>query len=66
MNKQIIKTIIGEKQQEISRIKLLQRAECFDENASYVLTGMRRAGKSYTLYQEMLSKLDAGVAQPED
>ena len=66
MDKQIIKTIIGEKQQEISQIKLLQRAERFDERASYVLTGMRRAGKSYTLYQDMQSKLDHGVAQPED
>ena len=66
MYKQIIKTIIGEKQQEISQIKLLQRAERFDERASYVLTGMRRAGKSYTLYQDMQSKLDHGVAQPED
>ena len=66
MDKQIIKTVIGEKQQEISRIKLLQRAECFDEHASYVLTGMRRAGKSYTLYQDMQTKLATGVVQPED
>lgn len=66
MDKQIIKTVIGEKQQEISRIKLLQRAEHFDEHANYVLTGMRRAGKSYTLYQDMQMKLAAGTAQTED
>lgn len=66
MDKQIIKTVIGEKQQEIGRIRLLQRAERFDEHASYVLTGMRRAGKSYTIYQDMLSKLDSGAAQTED
>ncbi len=66
MDKQIIKVIIGEKQQEISRLKLLQRAEPFDEHASYVLTGIRRAGKSYTLYQDMQAKLTSGKAQVED
>ena len=57
MDKQVIKTIIGEKQQEIRNLKLLQRAEQFDEQCSYVLTGIRRAGKSYTLYQNMLEKM---------
>ena len=55
MDKQIIKTIIGEKQQEIRTVSLLQRADVFDVNANYVLTGIRRAGKSYTLYQDMQS-----------
>ena len=31
MNKQIVKLIIGEKRQKIMRVKLLQRAEAFDE-----------------------------------
>lgn len=66
MDKQIIKNIIGEKQQEISKINLLQRAETFDKHGSYVLTGMRRAGKSYTLYQDMQAKLTAGIASAED
>ena len=66
MDKHIIKTIIGEKQQEIKNIKLLQRAENFDEKSSYVLTGIRRAGKSYTLYQDMLNKLSSGKATVED
>ncbi len=66
MNKQIIKTIIGEKQQQISQIELLQRAEVFDEHSCYVLVGIRRAGKSYTLYQDMQAKLQAGKAKAED
>lgn len=66
MDKQIIKTIIGEKQQEVGKLKLLQRAEQFDEHANYVLTGIRRAGKSYTLYQDMQEKLTSGKAQAED
>ncbi|MBR3021004.1 MAG: ATP-binding protein [Bacteroidaceae bacterium] len=66
MDKQIIKTVIGEKQQQISNIGLQQRANYFDDNSCYVLVGIRRAGKSYTLYQDMLAKLSAGKAKAED
>lgn len=66
MDKQIIKTIIGEKQQEIQNVKLLQRSEIFDEHSNYVLTGIRRAGKSYTLYQDMMKKMASGKVRPED
>ena len=37
MDKQIIKTVIAEKQQQIGKTKLLQRAGHFDEHACYVL-----------------------------
>ncbi|MBQ6083837.1 MAG: ATP-binding protein [Bacteroidales bacterium] len=66
MDKQVIKTIIGEKQQEIKEVRLLQRGEIFDSKSRYVLTGIRRAGKSYTLYQDMLNKMSSGMAQVED
>lgn len=66
MEKQTIKTIIVEKQQEIKDIKLLQRSELFEEQCNYVLTGIRRAGKSYTLYQDMLKKMSDGKASVED
>ncbi len=66
MDKQIIKTIIGAKQQEISKLRLQQRGDALDANASYVLTGIRRAGKSYTLYQDIQQRLALGVMQPED
>ena len=66
MDKQVIKTIIGEKQQEIKEVKLLQRGEIFDSQSRYVLTGIRRAGKSYTLYQDMLNKMSSGKAHVED
>lgn len=66
MDKQIIKTVIGEKQQQISNIGLQQRANYFDDKSCYVLVGIRRAGKSYTLYQDMRAKLSAGKAKAED
>lgn len=66
MDKQVIKTVIGEKQQQISRTKLLQRDEHFDEQSCYVLIGIRRAGKSYTLYQDMQARIESGIAKVED
>ncbi|MBR6973566.1 MAG: ATP-binding protein [Bacteroidaceae bacterium] len=66
MDKQIIKAVIGEKQQQIGKIRLLQRSGLFDEHSNYVLVGVRRAGKSYTLYQDMQARLSAGTAKVED
>lgn len=66
MDKQIIKTVIAEKQQQIGKTKLLQRAGHFDEHSCYVLVGIRRSGKSYTLYQDMQAKLSEGKATHED
>lgn len=66
MDKQVIKTVIAEKQQQIGKTKLLQRAGHFDEHSCYVLVGIRRSGKSYTLYQDMQAKLSAGKATHED
>ena len=66
MNKQLIKAVIAEKQQEIGTAKLLQRGECFDKNSNYVLIGIRRAGKSFTLYQNIQELISAGIATIED
>ncbi|MBR5686719.1 MAG: ATP-binding protein [Prevotella sp.] len=66
MNKKVIKTVIGEKQQKIGITKLMQRAESFDEHTCYVLIGIRRAGKSYTLYQDIQAKLSSGQVNVED
>lgn len=66
MDKQLIKSVIVEKQQQIRQVELLQRGEIFDATSSYVLIGIRRAGKSYTLYQDILSKLSTGAAKIED
>ena len=66
MDKQLIKSVIVEKQQQISQVELLQRAESFDEKSCYVLIGIRRAGKSYTLYQDIQAKLSSGKAKVED
>ena len=43
MEKRIIKAIIAERQQEISKIQLVERPIYFEEQANYVLVGIRRA-----------------------
>lgn len=53
MDKNVIKQIILNLQDFIGRIKLQSRNVCFEENANYVLVGIRRAGKSYMLYQHI-------------
>ena len=66
MDKQIIKTIISEKQQELTGLELLSRDNQFEENSSYVLLGIRRAGKSYTLYQDVQRHIASGKRKIED
>ena len=66
MDKQVIKSVISEKQQQIGKTKLLKRAEHFDERSCYVLVGIRRAGKSYTLYQDIQARLSTGKVSLED
>jgi len=66
MDKQIIKTIIGAKQQEIVGLKVQDRGSRFDMHTSYVLLGIRRAGKSYTLFQDMQHQMATGVAKAGD
>lgn len=66
MEKQVIKNVIGEKQQQLGKIELSPRPVVFDEKSCYVLVGIRRAGKSYTLYQDIQSKMVSGKANADD
>lgn len=66
MEKQIIKKVIGEKQLQLGKIELSPRQAGFDEKSCYVLVGIRRAGKSYTLYQDIQSKMASGKAKADD
>ena len=57
MNKQVLKRIIVEKQVAIPTYKLITRTMRFEKRANYVLVGLRRAGKSYLLYQDIQTKI---------
>lgn len=65
MDKNVIKQIILSQQEFIRGIKLQTRNVSFEENANYVLVGMRRAGKSYMLYQHIQQLVAGGHAMEE-
>jgi len=66
MDKQIIKNIILEKQSEIQSINLIKREIELEEAANYIFVGLRRAGKSYLLYQRIKELLARKEIKIED
>lgn len=53
MTKDLIKTLIAEYQQYVTRVKLIPRQVKFIDGQNYVLVGLRHAGKSYLMYQRI-------------
>ena len=53
MDKNILKTVIADNQLEVPKYKVISRDFTFEEFGNYVFVGIRRAGKSYLLYQRM-------------
>jgi len=60
MNKELIKQLIKKQQQFIEQVELLPRKLNLEEAGNYVFVGIRRAGKSYMLYQHIQSLLAKG------
>ena len=60
MDKQILKSIILERQREAVNAVIVQRDQFFERNTNYVLVGVRRAGKSYLLYQDIQKSIQKG------
>lgn len=59
-NKDLIKDIIIENQRFVSAVKFYQRDYVFEDGLNYVLVGLRRAGKSYLMYQRIRQLLASG------
>lgn len=66
MDKQIIKNIIIDRQGSIPGYQLTHRNIPFGQHTNYVLVGLRRAGKSYLLYQDIQTLIAQGKATAED
>lgn len=66
MDRQIIKTIITEKQNTVTKFSVIKRNFDFDSSANYVLVGLRRAGKSYLLYYDIQKHINSGEKSKED
>lgn len=66
ISRQIIKEIIIEGQERIPSLSLIRRATHLDNNTNYVFVGLRRAGKSYTIYQNIAERLERGENTPQE
>jgi predicted AAA+ superfamily ATPase len=61
MDKNILKTVITDNQTEVPKYKVIPRDFTFEEFGNYVFVGIRRAGKSFLLYQRMQQLLAQGM-----
>ena len=60
MEKNIIKSLIIEYQQFVQKITLIERDIHLSDQLNYVFVGLRRAGKSYLMYQQIQQLLRKG------
>ncbi len=65
MDKNLLKRVIADNQTEIPKYKVIPRDFTFEDFGNYVFVGIRRAGKSYLLYQRMQQFLAQGVEWDE-
>jgi predicted AAA+ superfamily ATPase len=65
MTKELIKKIIAENQQYVKTITLIQRDVFIADSLNYVFVGLRRAGKSYIMYQQIQNLLRNGHSEDE-
>ena len=66
MDKQVIKRIIAERHQEIRERRLVERPQLFERKMNYALVGIRRAGKSCLMIQDMQQRIATGEIAIED
>ncbi len=65
MDIELFRTIISENQEYIGDISLVKRPLTLEEHGNYVFVGVRQAGKSYLLYQQMQQMIENGT-EPEN
>lgn len=65
MDKDILKSVIADNQIDVPQHKVVPRDFTFEEFSNYVFVGIRRAGKSYLLYQRIQQLLASGKGWDE-
>ena len=65
MDKSVLKRVLLGNQYEIEKINLIKRDYDIDEYERLVLVGIRRAGKSFLLYQKIKDNLKNGIGWDE-
>jgi len=66
MDKSVIKSLIIEKQREVQEAEVTPRPLDLEPSANYVFIGLRRAGKTYLMYQHIQDLLKSGKRSPKD
>ena len=61
MKQELINVVIFDQHEVIRRFEIVDRNYRFDLNANYVVTGLRRAGKTTLLYKVVLDLIRSGV-----
>ena len=65
MDKKIIKSIIARQQELVCNVDFIERPLTIEPTVNYVLVGLRRAGKTYMLYQTIRHLLNEGHKKEE-
>lgn len=65
MDKKIIKSIIVRQQELVCNVDFIERPLTIEPTVNYVLVGLRRAGKTYMLYQTIRHLLNEGHKKEE-
>lgn len=65
MEKKILKSIIVRQQELVCNVDFIERPLTIEANINYVLVGLRRAGKTYMLYQTIRHLLNEGHKKEE-
>lgn len=61
MNKALLKSIIVGNQERIPGLEVFDREVFFEPDANYIITGQRRAGKTFLLYKRIQQLIKTGM-----
>ena len=60
MDKDIIKLLIAEYQRDVVKVSVIERHFTIEDTLNYVFVGLRRAGKSFLMFQQIQRLLKKG------
>jgi len=61
INKETLKRVIADNKRDVPKYEIIPRNFVFNDFGNYVFVGIRRAGKSYLLYQRMQDLIKNGI-----
>ena len=61
MNRDVIKQVILDQREMYTEVPIVHRRYAFEGGVNYCFVGIRRAGKSYYMYQQIRRLLEKGI-----